>query len=338
MQYLSRLATRANELVDEAKIIYPLLGPDPVALINADFVLVMLGQVSLVLLLGTLMFSPYVRSRNATLLNLLFLTVFVSVPPAILYYSGHALNPDPPFGLCLVQAIFEHGSEPMFIFASLALIIELLVETHLLDIRIHRPIRIALLVALPYFVFFVFFFWALILGTTNPSMVKHQPNQLYCTVAYVAFCRGIDILNAVVVVSTIALELFMLVRYRQIWSGAKEGSRLAQTGLSTALVIRLLGFTCTQLFYICLLALDFFVGAAVTHIIPIAYEALMPLATFLIFGTTMDVMEAWKFWGRRRMPARDDPLPEEVEDRRSLDKPTGRDLVKMGYSDFVVVA
>lgn len=60
------------------------------------------------------------------------------------YYSGHVLDPDPHHGLCLAQAMFKHGSDPMFITASLALIIELLVETRLLDIPIRRSLRTAL--------------------------------------------------------------------------------------------------------------------------------------------------------------------------------------------------
>lgn len=60
------------------------------------------------------------------------------------YYSGHVLDPNPPFGLCLIQSAFRYGVDPMFIFGSLALIVELLVETNLLDIRIRRPLRTAL--------------------------------------------------------------------------------------------------------------------------------------------------------------------------------------------------
>ncbi|KAI0095238.1 hypothetical protein BDY19DRAFT_902221 [Irpex rosettiformis] len=317
---------RANELVEESKSLYPLLGANPVALINANFILVTFGQVSLVLLLGTLFFSPYVRSRNATLLNLLALTIFQSVPPGILYYSGHVLDPNPQYGLCLAQAMFKHGSDPMFITASLALIVELLVETRLLDIRLRGSIRTALLVALPYFVFFVFFFWALILGEKDPSAVRHQLNQFYCIITYTSFGRGIDILNAVVVVFTIGLEIFTHFRYRQIFRDTRASRSGGQSGFSTALVIRLLGFTLLQLFYICLLALNFFVGSAATHVIPIAYEASMPLATFLIFGTTADCLQTWAFWKRREDPTSRPSTPNGFPRRDEVTDPVARDL------------
>ena len=71
------------------------------------------------------------------------------------------------------------------------------------------------------------------LGKAHPSAVRHQVNEYYCAIAYLALyassitnissdilisssCRGIDILNAVVVVFTIALEIFMYFRYRQM--------------------------------------------------------------------------------------------------------------------------
>ena len=148
----------ASTLLQEAKILYPNLGPNPIALVNASFILVTIGQVSLVFIIGTLLFSPYVKRRNITLINLLVVSVFVSIPPALLqvvstfltaillnhhprYYAGHILDPDPPFGLCLTQAIFQYGSDPMFIIASLALIVELFTETRLLPIRLPRQYR-----------------------------------------------------------------------------------------------------------------------------------------------------------------------------------------------------
>lgn len=84
IHYTSSFLVRADEIAQEALELYPLLGPNPLALINLNFILVTIGQVCLVFLVGTLLFSPYVRGRNATLLNLLVLTIFQSVPPGIL--------------------------------------------------------------------------------------------------------------------------------------------------------------------------------------------------------------------------------------------------------------
>lgn len=103
------------------------------------------------------------------------------------YYSGRILDKHPSFGLCLAQAILKHGSDPMFIMASLALILEVLIEIHLLPIQVsHRTKTICVstsfpsetetmlilnhkLVALPYVTFVIFGIWA---AAVSPD--RHQ--------------------------------------------------------------------------------------------------------------------------------------------------------------------
>lgn len=77
-----------TDLAQDAQAMYNLLGPQPMALINACFILVTIGQILLNLLLGTLLFSGRVRKRNATLINLLLVSVQVTVPPALLCVSS----------------------------------------------------------------------------------------------------------------------------------------------------------------------------------------------------------------------------------------------------------
>ena len=72
---------------------YPLLGSNPIGVINAFFILGMvLGDLLLILLLGTLLYSPRVRRRNATLINLLVVTILATVPPALLCVSLRRLT------------------------------------------------------------------------------------------------------------------------------------------------------------------------------------------------------------------------------------------------------
>lgn len=109
---------------------YTLLGSHPVALIISSFTFDTVGQSVLIVLLATLLLSPNVRPRNGTLINLLVVTLICSVPPALLYarcllimsiqphsmsrfYADQYLNPRPPRGLCMVQAILKHGTDPM---------------------------------------------------------------------------------------------------------------------------------------------------------------------------------------------------------------------------------
>lgn len=87
VQLRARLSPRGhgNDAFSEAvHDMYPLLGDNPMVLINFCFVFVALGDVLLVLLLATLLFSARVRRRNFTLINLLVVTILASVPPALL--------------------------------------------------------------------------------------------------------------------------------------------------------------------------------------------------------------------------------------------------------------
>lgn len=64
--------------------VYPLLGPDPMALLNYLFVLLTVGQASLLLLLVTLLFSKRISKRNATMLNLVLVSIAATIPQPIL--------------------------------------------------------------------------------------------------------------------------------------------------------------------------------------------------------------------------------------------------------------
>ena len=73
---------------------YPLLGSHPMVVINTCFILMALGDMLLILLLGTLLWSPRarVRRRNASLINLLVVTILATVPPALLCVSLRRLT------------------------------------------------------------------------------------------------------------------------------------------------------------------------------------------------------------------------------------------------------
>lgn len=58
------------------------------------------------------------------------------------YYGQQILNPFPPYGLCLAQAVLKHGSDPMFCVAALALILEILLETGLIVTPLTRKARV----------------------------------------------------------------------------------------------------------------------------------------------------------------------------------------------------
>lgn len=60
--------------------------------------------------------------------------------------------------------------------------------------------------------------------------------------------RGIDAVCAVTVIFTISLEIYTHLKYRKIWKDVDYDG--PTQGFSTVLVLRLLGFTSLQLFYL----------------------------------------------------------------------------------------
>lgn len=267
----------------------------------------------MVFLIATLLFSKRVRKRTATLLNLLFVTLEISIPPALLFYAGQVFNPRPTFNLCYAQALLKHGSDPMFCVASLAMILEPLLEGQLLpvpaSIKWNKRVRQYMLVALPYVVFVVVSTWAGILGHLHRDRVVHQHDQFFCTISQAGFARGIISFSTMIVMITIALEIYVIAKARRLWKGVPHLK--PWNVFKLGLYIRIVAFTFLQLFLFVLFATEFVWNTVPAHIIPIVYEALMPLITFFIFSTASDTRAAWKWWGPRD-EARGKPSPEEI--------------------------
>ena len=70
--------------LDASMSMYPRLGRDPMALLNTLFVLLTTGQVLLTILFATIRFSKQVRKRNATMLNLLLVTILGTISQPLL--------------------------------------------------------------------------------------------------------------------------------------------------------------------------------------------------------------------------------------------------------------
>lgn len=82
-----------NSQPAQGAALYNFWGSNPIVSIVACFVLVTLGQIVLSFLISTLFFASSVVRRNATLRNLLVVTVLVSVPPSLLYVERHLSSP-----------------------------------------------------------------------------------------------------------------------------------------------------------------------------------------------------------------------------------------------------
>ncbi|KAI0756496.1 hypothetical protein C8Q80DRAFT_1128917 [Daedaleopsis nitida] len=269
------------------------LGPNASGIIDASFVLTTIGQFALLLLFATLVYNGF-QQRSAISVNMPIVTFIATFPPYLLVYGTALWEQHPPASLCVTQAALVDGAGTMLSLASLALVVDLLIE-----IRLFAPpvwsikYTQALLVMAPYMVFLVFSYGASALGVAHPDQVQHMPNELACSLRNTAFAIGMQIIIVLTLTTTFWLEIYAIVssiRTRHQLSGQCRRS------LTTSQALRIIGFTFLQAFLLILGALDVYVPSPRLHVVSITYQALMPLGTFVAFGMTEDCIRVWKKW------------------------------------------
>ncbi|KAJ3482945.1 hypothetical protein NLI96_g6629 [Meripilus lineatus] len=293
---------------------YPLFGRDPFAFLLACFVLNIIGQITLLALIVTFLFSKRIRKRNATLTNLLIVAVLASIPRDLLFYSMPNLgNPNPPHPLCLTQGVLTIGSDPMYSLASLALVINFVqsVNASVPKYLDKDHLKSPLLVAMPYTVF-------LLLGAVAGVLVRvihpdpdviHHKNRNFCAINISWLNRTVNIFPVVIMVITLLLE------DKRTWSSGygvtwtdlgTDDYTIDCVSLNSFASLALLSFNSADVFSL------YWKQSAGAHILPIMFGAMTPLFTFCIFGTTTDCFEAWGCTKRRDidkpLPARDMPV------------------------------
>jgi len=269
------------------------------------FVLLILGgQVALPLLVVTLALSRSVIHRTATSTNFLVCVVAYSTSLLLLFYAGETGSPDPHFVLCRLQSALVNASGPLLSMAGVALICQTL--THVSNLENSRVVKTSrlktvLLVGVPWLIFTgffaAFFITGLRISSAEQSAAVLQP-LIYCgyppnvlrSVSYVFEMGGLIVI--------LATEVFIVKRLSQYKANLKAKGVVLPVSL-VHLVLRGLLFTVYALITLCAIFL-FENGTYMTS----AYIAisLIPLVTFLIFGTQPDVLRVWFRcypWGSR---------------------------------------
>ncbi|KAA1471461.1 hypothetical protein DENSPDRAFT_880504 [Dentipellis sp. KUC8613] len=263
---------------------------------DLTFSVALVGQALLLLLLATFVLSRKLRARNPTLISLLVIAFVDPVPPALLIYAGEVNNPSPPFGLCFTQAVLRDSLEATFVMATLSLLVELFLRTRVSDVFLGLSQRnwTWIAVAVPYVLYFTLVIASVVLGASHRDQVIHPQDTFGCLINVPSFRHAVLILEAVVI--SLALALFIVVLYNigRIWNTLRKIGGAGSPDVY--LIIRGGGFTLFLLFYILLNAVTLTTNTAAAKIVPVIYQSIMPLALFLIFGLTKDVLSAWAFW------------------------------------------
>ncbi|KAH9858310.1 hypothetical protein C2E23DRAFT_803477 [Lenzites betulinus] len=269
------------------------LGSDTRTLINAAFALTTIGQFFLLLLIATLVLSPAVDKPSAVLLNLLAICFIGSVPQFFLMYTGDIYSPNPSTGLCVTQAALIEGMHFTFAVVSLSLVINVLVEARVMfsTAAQSRYLRMTL-VAVPYAAFGVLATTVAAFAATHPEEVSHMPNDLACTLSNPSLTTAVQVAIAAIVVITLMLETYAIIHTIATRRNLLSWRRPKLLSFSQA--VRLVGFTCFQALLLLFSTLRMNVRIDTVSTATVVVQALMPIATFCIFGLTTDCCHAWK--------------------------------------------
>ncbi|KAI0361071.1 hypothetical protein OH77DRAFT_1585244 [Trametes cingulata] len=278
---------------------YKGLGDDPSVLINAAFALTTIGQLALLVLFLTLLFSSAVSKRNAMLLNVLAISFLGTIPHCLLMYAGMIYNPKPPTALCAAQAALLEGVQCMFAMVSLSLVVDLLVESQVVSFEATnlKCLRAAL-IALPYVTFVVHVSVVAAFGAVHPEQIRHMPNDLACTLHNFTFITTMQIVISAVVVLALSLMTYAVVHSiatRRHLPSIPTGVGWPRPRLlSFSQAARIVAFTCLQALLLVFSTVRTYVHSDGIRTTVIILQALMPLMTFGIVGTTSECCHLWK--------------------------------------------
>ncbi|KAJ7628834.1 hypothetical protein FB45DRAFT_44927 [Roridomyces roridus] len=239
---------------------------------------------------------------NATLVNLEFIFILTSSSASALVWTGHALDPDPPFGLCLWNASAVMANTPLMAGAALAIVTKVWGTTMSIWHPRWRPVMswitwTPFLISIPFFFGCPLLFTAVGLGLKNRDLV-HRGSPFYCLLDVDSLQILSSAFGAILTFTSLVLAAWTsvkLVRMRRR-IGSVPFSGEDSNGISYAFVLRVIFFS-------------LFVGAAfVSGIIALnsSFDAVIPdivvascgVGAFSIFASSKAIVR-FVFFCRR---------------------------------------
>ncbi|KZT39163.1 hypothetical protein SISSUDRAFT_665571 [Sistotremastrum suecicum HHB10207 ss-3] len=264
------------------------LGPHPQTVVALWLGLLLAGQVGLLLLLLTIIFSTTLPPRLPVLLNFILISFLGTPVQLILFYTGQILNPVVPYEICLTQTVLKHAVDAAFFPALLLFTIECYRSAA------HGPkpyqistMRNSVLLSLPYLHAIPWGLAVLIVGIRYPNKVSRELHGHFCSLAD----------NSMGLASTIETAIFvflMIVWQGRLWMLWWRRRKAAKTfgfvhQLNLALILRIAMFTTWELISL------LYSSRSATGNTPIAssFLATLPLTIFLIFATQRNILRLW---------------------------------------------
>ncbi|TDL28318.1 hypothetical protein BD410DRAFT_834441 [Rickenella mellea] len=261
--------------------------------------LLIAGGVGNIVLLATAFLSSKVK-RNVTWINFCIVWVIFCASYLILSFAGQQTGPPPSHGLCLLQAVMVYGAPPLATTATLALATQLWFTLHqsigdsstTQPHHVHR--RNLVLVIVPYIIYVVFLVESLVIGLSVPDRVVRADSDVYCVVISGLPGKISAFYVLMAMLATVILEAFICRVIARNWFKFRG---VQKKGASLGVVVRVVAFTT---FGVGVVATSLVFLTHVSNVIPNIFLAAMPLAATLIFGTQMDIFQAWWIFRRTR--------------------------------------
>ncbi|KZS88780.1 hypothetical protein SISNIDRAFT_253886 [Sistotremastrum niveocremeum HHB9708] len=267
------------------------LGPNPRALQLVWFSLLILGQAGLAFLLMTFYLSRSLCPRMPVLYNLVLLSFLATPIYLILFYSNEYMNTNPPYSLCLVQAIFKHGIDPAFLLASFLHVFETWQNASRGPVQqTHSKARQRIILGLPHLNFVVASISTAVMGTRFPEKVARGGHSFFCTINDGPFGTIWAVEMAILAFGTLACQGGICILF---WKHRTAARLLgAPSSLDHFQLMRI------SIFNVCTLVCSTFL-------------AILPLFVFIIFSSHKDIL---KYWCHSRRAETSKTIPPKPED------------------------
>ncbi|KAJ3917079.1 hypothetical protein F5877DRAFT_80277 [Lentinula edodes] len=227
---------------------------------------------------------------------------------SFLLLLGHQTGASPSLGLCLFQAGLIYAAPPSVAAAGLAFIVELYLRlfTTLTSRKLDKRLITALLFLPPLTHQFVFWI-ALFTGISKQHTVQRNTQQMFCHINDNLPTTVTGVTVVALLVLMILLEsvytAYYLWRLRSIF---RDLRRRCQCGPIFPFALFVRAGTYTFAGGLGIILVDIFLNTSSAASSGTGTQdllAIIPLSVALVFGTQEDIVQVYKFWKKRGLPA-----------------------------------
>ncbi|KAJ7752459.1 hypothetical protein DFH07DRAFT_521897 [Mycena maculata] len=254
------------------------------------------GLLGAVIILLTAIIWRKAAKRHASWFN--FMVTWIISCSSYLFLIGEPLDTTPNQTLCVFQAALIYSVPTLTSAATIALVIHVYMTLRSLLTPInHRAIWTAALVAGPYVPAWALFATFLMMGLSDPSLVRAFDGT-YCSISNKTPERVSAIVVAALMILCLGVEAIIFRNLRRAWAVLKQDDRS-----SVSMVVRVLAFTSVGMLSIILSLIFCVLPDTHNDMVFNVIISLVPVSSVLIFGTQKDIFSAWASIvriGRRR--------------------------------------